>query len=363
MTHYEARLEEDLEIIRTEVEKVGGWVDENVRDAVISLTRFDRVRANETILRDRAVNKRIDDIDHLCHLFVIKHLPSAGHLRFVSAVMRITVALERIGDYAVTVCRETLQLGGPPPTGVIQDVEVLGQQVQNALKAAISGFVNGDLEKAAAAAGMAKQVESTYRKAVHDLQAAAGGEDAHVADLFSLLVAIRVLKRASDQAENICEQTSFAITGEARGEKTYRVLFIDEDNRLLSIMAEAFAREAFSDAGRFLSAGAEPAEQFDQEFLEFLRSRGLDIEGTPLSIEAALEKANRHYHIIVGIGVNPSRYIDDIPFRTVVLEWDDAELNEEVAGLQGRERIHGLYRSVASRVGALMGTLGLETDR
>lgn len=363
MTHYAARLEDDLENIRTQVEKVGAWVDENVRDAVISLTRFDRVRANETILRDRAVNKRIDDIDHLCHLFVIKHLPSAGHLRFVSAVMRITVALERIGDYAVTVCRETLQLGGPPPTGVIQDIEVLGAQVQSALKAALAGFVNGDLGKASAAAGIAKQVESTYRKAMQDLQASAECGNAKVSDHFSLLVAIRVLKRTSDQAENICEQTAFAVAGETRGEKRYRVLFIDDENRLLSIMAEAFAREAFPDAGRFLSAGADPAAEFDAEFLEFLRGRGVDVEGTPLTIEDALEKANRHYHIIVGIGVSPSRYIDDIPFRTVVLEWDGAELHEEVAGLQGRERIQGLYRAIASRVGNLMGTLGLETDR
>ncbi len=362
-TYYEARLEEDLEEIRSEVEKVGRWVEENVRDAVISLTRFDRVRANQTILRDRAVNKRIDDIDHLCHLFVIKHLPSAGHLRFVSAVMRITVALERIGDYAVTVCRETLQLSGPPPTGVIQDVEVLGQQVQNSLKSAISAFVAGDLEQAAVGLGMAKQVESTYRKTVRDLQAAAAREARHAPDLFSLLIAIRVLKRASDQAENICEQTSFALTGEAREEKTYRILFLDEDNRLLSIMAEAFAREAFSDAGRFLSAGAKPAAEFDPDFLSFLRNRGVEVEGTPLSIEAALEKAHRHYHIIVGIGVNPSKHIEDIPFRTVVLEWDRAEINEEVKGLQGKERLQGLYRAIASRVSGLMRTLGLETER
>ena len=360
-SHYEARLEEDLEEIRKEVERVGGWVEENVRDAVISLSRFDRVRANETILRDRAVNKRIDAIDHLCHLFVIKHLPSAGHLRFVSAVMRIAVALERIGDYAVTVCRETLQLAAPPPTGVIQDVEVLGQQVQNALRSAITAFVHGDLEKAAAGLGMAKQVESTYRKAVRDLQASA--ESAQTPDLFSLLIAIRVLKRASDQAENICEQTVFAVTGESGEEKTYRVLFVDQDNSLFSIMAEAFAREAFPDAGRFLSAGAEPAAEFDPGFLQFLSGRGVDVEGTPLSIAEALERVRRHYHIIVGIGVNPSKHIEDIPFRTVVLEWDAAELNEQVSGLQGRDRLQGLYRAVAARVTGLMETLGLETDR
>ena len=40
----------------------------------------------------------------MCHSFVARHLPSAGHLRFVSSVLRLNVALERIGDYAVAIC-------------------------------------------------------------------------------------------------------------------------------------------------------------------------------------------------------------------------------------------------------------------
>ncbi len=363
MTHYEKRLETDLEEIRREVQRVGGWVTENVRDAVAALTQFDRRRANETILRDRAVNKRIEEVDHLCHLFVVKHLPSAGHLRFVSSVLRINVALERIGDYAVTVCRQTLQLERPLPEPLVQDMDVIGRQVLNALRTAITAFVDGDLKSAATGKGMAKQVNSTYRKSVADLIATGDRREMSAGDLFALMLATRVLKRVGDQAENICEQTDFIVSGESKGPKTYRVLFLDRDNRLFGIMAEAFGREAFPDEGTFLSAGVEPAAEFDPGFVAFLADRGVEIEGQPLGLEGALDRMNRHYHIVVGIGVDPTDHMDDIPFRTVVIEWDQADIEATAAGREGRERYQALYREVADHVTDLMETLGLESER
>ena len=54
-----------------------------------------------------------------------RHLPSAGHLRFVSSVLRIDLELERIGHYAATICREALQLEQRPPQPLLSDFEVI----------------------------------------------------------------------------------------------------------------------------------------------------------------------------------------------------------------------------------------------
>jgi phosphate transport system protein len=362
MTHYEERLERDLREIRDGVAQVGTWVQDNVRDAVLSMTNVDRRRANETILRDRAVNKRIDELDHLCHLFVVKHLPSAGLLRFVSSVLRINVALERIGDYATTVCREMLQLADPPPEGIRQDVEMLGEQVGNALRSAVLGFVEGSTERAAEGQGMAKQVEATYLRAVHDLIAYGESNGAATRDLFSILISLRVLKRVSDQAENICEQTDFQVTGDPKEEKTYRILFVDERNDLLSKMAEGFANLAYPDSGRFRSAGTAPAAALDAGFVEFMARRGLEVAEQPKELEHQLDR-RRHFHVIVGVGLKPSRHIQDIPFRTATIDWDLDEAIERAERAGGQERYQILYREIADRVTELMETLGVESQR
>jgi phosphate transport system protein len=362
MSHYEERLEQDLTQIKDGVAQVGAWVQENVHDAVLSVTASDRRRANQTILRDRAVNKRIDELDHLCHLFVVKHLPSAGHLRFVSSVLRINVALERIGDYATTVCREMLQLSEAPPESIVEDVAVLGEQIGNALRASVLAFVEGSTEKAAEGLGMAKQVEATYIRAVHDLITYGESKGASTRDLFSLLISLRVLKRVSDQAENICEQTTFQVTGDLKEEKTYRILFVDERNDLLSKMAEGFASLAYPDSGRFRSAGAAPADALDAGFVEFMERRGLDVTDKPVALDRALDR-RRHFHVIVGVGVKPSKYIQDIPFRTATIEWDVSEVVRRAEEAGGQEKYQALYREIAERVTELMETLGVESQR
>ncbi len=362
VTHYEERLENDLNSIKDGVSQVGSWVQDNLWDAVLSLTRFDRTRANHTILKDRAVNRATEDLDHECHVFVVRHLPSAGHLRFVSSVLRATVAMERIGDYAVTVCRETLRLHAAPPEALAADLDTLGSQVANTVRSGIGAFVDGDVEAAAAGLGMARQVESTYRKVVRTLRDLGEQQALPVGDLFSLLISVRVLKRASDQAENLCEQTQFAVTGATKEAKSYRLLFVDRTGNL-GKLAELFAEQVFPTEGLFESAATEPAEAYDPGLHEFVESRGVEVDGAPMALEERIDGAQRHYHVVAGIDLDPAVYIEHVPFRTVVLRWDIADAVGRAAAVEGRERYAILHRAVADEVTGLLEELGLEADR
>ena len=92
---YEERMQADLNEVRRKFQKVAALVEDQVRDTVQALIGWDKDLANKVILGDRQVNRRIKQIDYLCHAFIIRHAPSAGHLRFASAVLRLNVALER----------------------------------------------------------------------------------------------------------------------------------------------------------------------------------------------------------------------------------------------------------------------------
>ena len=117
-TYYEERLDGDLDEIKSKVRAVSTMVEDQMRDAIQALLEDDRDLANGVILGDRWVNRRVREIDHLCHDFIVRYAPSARPLRFVSAALRLHVALERIGDYAGTIGRESIQLRpqAPPPT-------------------------------------------------------------------------------------------------------------------------------------------------------------------------------------------------------------------------------------------------------
>ncbi len=171
MTHYEERLERDLEEIRSKVRLVGDLIEEQVRDAIQTLLSMDSDLANQVILKDRIVNRETRVLDVLCHRFVVRHLPVARHLRYASAVQRVAVELERVGDYAVTICRHSLRCSSPPPSRVAKDLELLGQQARFSLAEALKAFLEEDVDRAQKALGLTAPLDSTHDSAFEDLVA------------------------------------------------------------------------------------------------------------------------------------------------------------------------------------------------
>ena len=94
---------------------------------------------------------------------------------------------------------------------------------------------------------------------------------------------------------------------------------------------------------------------FAPALTQFCEDRGIDLEsdGKPASLEDALD-TSRHYHVVVGVGVDPAERMGDIPFRTVILEWD---LEED--GITSTSPAEDAYRALVYRVRDLMNTLGI----
>jgi phosphate transport system protein len=108
MTHYEQRLERDLSRIKQHLASLAESIEAAVEDAVHALLTGNGKLANTTVLGDQSINRASRALDRMCHGFIALHLPSAGHLRLVSSIIRGNLSLERIGDYAVTICREVV---------------------------------------------------------------------------------------------------------------------------------------------------------------------------------------------------------------------------------------------------------------
>ena len=110
MTHLVERMEADLNAIRDWVWKIGQDVENALRQAKRTLVVRDPELAYDIILGDYPINRASRRCDRMCHQFIASYLPGAGVLREIASTLRINVVLERIGDYAVTIAREALQL-------------------------------------------------------------------------------------------------------------------------------------------------------------------------------------------------------------------------------------------------------------
>jgi phosphate transport system protein len=357
VTHYEARLEADLLEIRSRVRQVSDLVEEQVRDAVRALLTHDDDLANRVILQDRIVNRETRALDQKCHGFVVRHLPVAHHLRVISAVLRLDVALERVGDYAVTVSRHSLRCSAPPPPTIARDIELIAQQSRESLAEALKSFHEEDAGVARRALGLTRPVDTTHDKAFEDLVTVGERQDQPVRDLFGYLRALYVLLRVSDQAENIAQETLFAAEGETKNPKIYRILFVDRANDCRSLMAEAYARRVFGECGVFSSGGWEPAPTIRPELRPFLESHGMEPTGLEPKGLPDLMAEPRHFHVVIGLEEGAREKFGEIPYKTVLLNWDLGSCPSGADDPSVTTKLEGIYREIAGRLKDLMDVL------
>lgn len=351
-THYEERIDAERSEIDRKLRKVAELIEEQVQNAMQALLTDDNDLANQVILGDRQVNRRVKELDYLCHAFIVRHAPSGGHLRFVSAVLRLDVALERVGDYASSISREVVHLTRRPSETVARDIELIAKQSRRTFTQSLRAFQTRDVQLARETYGLADQTDFTLNAVFSALLAAGETREVPLADVFALLRIVNLIKRIAEQSENVCEQTIFTVTGDTRDPKVFRILFVGDKNDRASLMAEAYARKAFPESGRFRSAGWNPVEAINPALTDFLDGRGIDARGIePTSLRAALE-APQHFHVIVSLSPGVRHELTDAPFRSVILEWD---LNHGDG--MGEGELEALYQDLVVRVQDLMITL------
>jgi protein-tyrosine-phosphatase len=237
-------------------------------------------------------------------------------------VLRLNIALERIGDYAATISRTAAQLTAQPPAVVARDIEMMNEQARRMLVDGMRSFQQKDVAVANATLASAAQFARYFDKVFADLVKEGETDSRPVSELFSLMATLNRLERVIHQAKNICEETIFVATGKTKGEKTFQILFVDGKNDGLSQLAEHFTRKAFPQSGRYRSAGWEAAEEIDPAWARFAQTVGVDLQKawpTPL---ASLHPQLDEYQVVVGFGKEARDKVGTVPFHTTMVVWD-----------------------------------------
>lgn len=363
MPLYEERLSRDMARIRDEVATLGAAVQKAQEDSVRAALSGDKVLANQTILHDHPINRKMREINRLCHAFLAVHLPSAGHLRLISSILRLVNELERIGDYAATIAREGLQLPHLPSGLLKQEMEDMAEQAQTCLRQAMKSFNEKDAELARETMAIAAQGKGRGDMAFEDLVKESETSHERIRYLFDALILVGRLKRVCDRCKNICEETIFTVTGETKPPKVYKVLFLDEENNCQSQIAEAVARKTFPNSGEYDSAGRRNGVDLKPGLFHFMEARGLLAGPIEFNVvEPEVHKVAK-YDVVVSLQGPVSAYVPKQPFRCVFLDWEVGAPPEGLGEAETGPLYDELYREITVRVRDLMETLrGDEAD-
>ena len=352
MSHLEERMENDLNYIRDWVWNIGEDVEEALRDAKRLLVLKDAEKAYEIILGDHPINRASRRCDRLCHRFIARYLPGAGALREMASTIRINVILERIGDYAVTMARESLQLEKPLPERFLQRIDDAADNAIEILSESRQAFRDGNAEQAIALMAATRRFDARMDGIYDDLFAK--DEELNRKNRMVIFAILTVLKRIGDQSKNICDQTVFAVRGIAKVAKVYKVLFLDQQGSGLGQLAAAIGRHRFSESAEFTVATPGGSNAVSADLAEFLADTGLEDGDLETEQLEALEHDIDQFTVVVSVNGDYKDYIEKMPFHTSALNWplEDssdmttqyrelrsliAELVELVAGPEGEQ--------------------------
>jgi phosphate transport system protein len=278
-TRLEESLERDLDHIRLLMSKMAELAVRTLRDCVLACEERDRELCQIIILRDQRIDQMEKELDRLCLEFLLRHQPAGRHLRFASAVLRISFQLERVGDYAESIARQALKLldfSCQIPARMLKDISSASISM---LHNSVTAFVRQDSDLAGATAQIEEQVDVLRSQVNNELTHMAQTNQLPYAALTPLMTIARRFERVSDQAKAICQETLYICTGEYakhQGSHVYRVLFVDDHHGCLSRMAEAIGQALHRPEFQFSSAGLDPAP-IEPALAGRLRERGLMI--------------------------------------------------------------------------------------
>jgi phosphate transport system protein len=352
MSHLEERMEADLNYIRDWLWKIGEEVENALRNAKKTLILRDSEMAYDIILGDQPINRDSRQCDRLCHTFIARYLPGAGALREMASTIRINVILERIGDYAVTLSREAVQLESPLPERFSAIIDGIADDSIEILSGSRTAFREGNAERAIALMQAANRMEGRMDGFYDKLFAQDDQMDATT--MMVIFAVFNIYKRVADQAKNICDQTVFAVRGVAKLPKVYRILFLDQAGSGLGQLATAIGRNNFPDTAEFTTATPGCSEPVSDSLREFLVETGLPDEDLDSEQLEGLEFDFSDYMIIVSVNGLVSDYIQKVPFHSAALNWSLPE---------GDDRA-GQYRQLRNQIIELVTLLaGAETTQ
>lgn len=212
--HISAQFNAELEGVRNDLMTMGGLVESQIERALDATLEGDSSLAEEAIELDLETNELERIIDEQCTRILVRRQPAAGDLRLILATIRVTSDLERIGDEAVKIARQAIELsemGGLASAGA--KVRDLSSHVNAVLKGALDSFARLQVNNAVAVILRDDDIDEAYVDARDWLVTQLRDNLDTVEVSLAYLGILKSLERVADHAVNIAEQVIFLTRG------------------------------------------------------------------------------------------------------------------------------------------------------
>lgn len=207
------QFDQELEDLRQNLMSMASLAEVAVQKAVASVSNRDSDLAREVITDDININRRELEVEEQALKLLALRQPLATDLRLITAAMRISTELERIGDQAVNIAERALELNTREPVELPIDLKPMADLALGMVRTSIEAFVQQDPRLAVRVCQRDVEVDILDDEYVQKILDAMIKESRWVVRLHHFIIIIRNLERVADLATNIAEDIVFIVEG------------------------------------------------------------------------------------------------------------------------------------------------------
>ncbi|MXY33092.1 MAG: phosphate signaling complex protein PhoU [Boseongicola sp. SB0676_bin_33] len=212
--HIASAFDRDLEALQGMLMKMGGLVESAILDSARSLEVRDIELSRKVRDGDAAIDELEEQINDEATRIIALRAPTAGDLRTVLTVIRISANLERCGDYAKNLAKRTHVLAESPRVAdADMSIKRIAREVQFMLKDALDAFLQRDADLAERIILRDEDVDRYYNSIFRELLTYMMEDPRNITPCMHLHFVAKNLERMGDHVTNIAEQVVYLATG------------------------------------------------------------------------------------------------------------------------------------------------------
>jgi phosphate transport system protein len=200
---------QEIEALKAQLLQMGGRSESIIGKSIEALRRRDTALAREVIDDDRAIDRLEIDIEERCVGLLALQQPLASDLRFITAALKISNDLERVGDHGVNIAGSALKLAAEPELKPLVDIPRMASLAGGMLREALDAFVRRDAETARRLCRSDDEVDALNRQLFRELISYMIEDPRSITRAMELILVARNLERVADLATNIAEEVVF----------------------------------------------------------------------------------------------------------------------------------------------------------
>jgi phosphate transport system protein len=207
-------LDREEQLIRDSVLRMGSLVEAAIRQASRALTSHDTALALDVITGDAIINEAQRGISRLIAVTVATQQPVARDLRYLLTLDHVTYELERMGDHASSLAKQTLKLASESPLEGYVHLPEMAERGAVLIHGVLRALVDADAVQAREIAVQDDEIDRLYHATFDKVLELMRQDPANVERGTRIIIASHYLERIGDRATNIAEDIVYLVTGD-----------------------------------------------------------------------------------------------------------------------------------------------------